>query len=157
VALSVQRASDSAESFRLRSAGIAARAAELAKVTACETVERVQKTPRRRRAVVLLHIVDRSDLVWIPPLVQRAKVEAFAKAEGFELVELLSDGFQSAEDPAFFNKGFQMLEDGKADVLLPLKLEADGRLVRGAQRKADRLDTTRHRGAERVGVCAVFR
>ena len=90
---------------------------------------RVQKTPRLRRAVVLLHVADKDDLVWIPPVVQRAKVEAFAKAEGFELVELLSDGFESAEDPDFFNKGFQMLEDGKADVLLPLKLEAGGRLV----------------------------
>ena len=58
-----------------------------------------------------------------------AKVEAYVTAEGFELVELLSDGFESAEDPDFFNKGFQILEDGKADVLLPLKLEAGGRLV----------------------------
>jgi hypothetical protein len=88
------------------------------------------KGPRTRRAVVLLHIVDRVDLMWITPLVQREKVEAHVKAEGFELVELLSDGFESAETlPAFFNKGFQMLEDGKAEVILPLKLEAGGRLA----------------------------
>jgi len=58
-----------------------------------------------------------------------AKVETYVAAAGFELVELLSDGFESAEDPDFFNRGFQMLEDGKAEVLLPLKLEAGGRLV----------------------------
>ncbi len=86
----------------------------------------MQKTPSTRRAVVLLHVADRSDLVWITPIVQRAKVKAYARAKGFELVELLSDGFESAEDPDFFNKGFQMLEDGKADVLLTLKLEAGG-------------------------------
>jgi hypothetical protein len=83
-----------------------------------------------KRVVVLLHVVDKDDVVWLPPIVQRAKVEAYVSAEGFELVELLSDGFERAEDPAFFKKGFQMLEDGKADVLLPLKLEAGGRLVR---------------------------
>ncbi len=89
----------------------------------------MKKPPRRRRAVVLLHVVDKDDVVWITPIVQRSKVEAYVTAEGFELVELLSDGFESAEDPDFFNKGFQMLEDGKADVLLPLKLEAGGRSV----------------------------
>ncbi len=78
------------------------------------------KTPRLRRAVVLLHVEDKDSLVWISPLVQRAKVEAYVTADGFELAELLSDGFESAEDPALFNKGFQMLEDGKAEVLLPL-------------------------------------
>ncbi len=45
----------------------------------------MQKTPKLRRAVVLLHVVDRDDLVWIPPLVQRTKVEAYVRAEGFEL------------------------------------------------------------------------
>jgi hypothetical protein len=90
----------------------------------------MEKTPRARRAVVFLHIADRDDLVWITPIVQRDIVEAYVTAVGFELAEFLSDGFESAEDPAFFNKGFQMLEDGKADVLLPLKLEAGGRLVR---------------------------
>jgi hypothetical protein len=90
----------------------------------------MQKTPRARRAVVLLHIVDRDDLVWITPLVQREKVEAHVKADGFELVELLSDGFESAETlSAFFNRGFQMLEDGTAEILIPLKLEPGGRLV----------------------------
>jgi hypothetical protein len=83
----------------------------------------------KRRVVVLLHIVDRSDLMWIPPLVHRTKVEAYTKDYGFELAEILSDGFESAEDPAFFNRAFQVLEDGKAEVLLPLKLEAGGRLV----------------------------
>ena len=48
------------------------------------------RTRRTRRAVVLLHIANRSELLWIPPLVQRAKTEAYAKAAGFELVELLS-------------------------------------------------------------------
>jgi hypothetical protein len=89
----------------------------------------VQEPPRRRHAVVLLHIVDKDDLVWMTPLVQRAKVEAYVTADGFELVGLLSDSFERAENPDFFNEGFQMLEDGKADVLLPLKLEAGGRLV----------------------------
>jgi len=87
----------------------------------------MQETPIRR-AVVLLHIVDRSDLIWIPPLVQRIKVEAYTKDHGFELVEILSDGFENSEDPAFFNRAFQMLEDGKAEVLIPLKLEG-GRLM----------------------------
>jgi len=36
----------------------------------------VQKTPRVHRAVVLLHNVNRADLVWITPLVQGEKVEA---------------------------------------------------------------------------------
>ncbi len=89
----------------------------------------MQKTSKLRRAVVLLHVVDKDDLVWITPIVQRAKVEAFAKAEGFELVEFLCDGFETAEDPAFFDKGFRMIKDGKADVLLYLKLDAGGRLV----------------------------
>jgi hypothetical protein len=40
-----------------------------------------------------------------------------------------SDGFENAMTPDFFNKGFQLLKEGKADVLLPLKLEAGGRLV----------------------------
>jgi hypothetical protein len=81
-----------------------------------------------RRAVVLLHIVDRSDLMWITPLVQRIKVEAHTKDHGFKLVEILSDGFENSEEPAFFTRAFQMLEDGKAEVLLPLKLEG-GRLM----------------------------
>jgi len=81
-----------------------------------------------RRAVVLLHIVDRGDLIWIPPLVQRIKVEAYTRDHGFELVEILSDGFENSEDPAFFNEGFQMLEDGEAEILLALKL-VDGRLM----------------------------
>jgi hypothetical protein len=34
------------------------------------------------RAVVLLHVVDKDDLVWITPIVQRAKVEAYVTAEG---------------------------------------------------------------------------
>ena len=57
-------------------------------------------------------------------------------AEGFELVELLSDGFESAETPDFFGKGFQMLEDGKADVLLP---QARGRRTIGAVGPGSRL------------------
>jgi hypothetical protein len=44
------------------------------------------------------------------------------------LVEILSDGFESAENRAFFNRDFQVLEDGKAEVFLPLKLEG-GRLM----------------------------
>ncbi|SRR5712692_1380187 len=48
-------------------------------------LKKMQKTPIRR-AVVVLHIVDRSDLIWIPPLVQRIKVEAYTKDRGFELV-----------------------------------------------------------------------
>ncbi len=84
--------------------------------------------PKGCRAGVLLHVVDKDDVVWITPIVQRAKVETYVTAEGFELVELLSDGFESAEDPDFFNKGFQMLENGKANVLLPLKL-VDGRVA----------------------------
>ena len=43
------------------------------------------QTHRARRAVVLLHVADRDDLVWITPLVQRQKVEAYANAEVFEL------------------------------------------------------------------------
>jgi hypothetical protein len=78
---------------------------------------------KRRWAVVLLNIVDRGDLVWITPIVQRAKVEAFTEA-GLKLVELLSDGFETAETlPAFFENAFRMLESGAADLLLPLKLE----------------------------------
>jgi len=50
-----------------------------------------------RRAVALIHIVDRDELLWIPPLVQRAKVEAYV-GQDFELVEILSDGFESAAD-----------------------------------------------------------
>jgi hypothetical protein len=86
------------------------------------------KSPAIRRVVVVLHIVDRTELVWIPPLVQRFKVEAYTKDRGFELVEILSDGFEDSEHPDFFNRAFQMLEDGKAEVLLPLKL-VDGRLM----------------------------
>ena len=65
--------------------------------------------------------------MWITPLVQREKVEAYVNQD-FELVEVLSDAWESAENPALFNKGFQMLEDGKAEVLLLLKLEG-GRLM----------------------------
>jgi hypothetical protein len=89
----------------------------------------MQNQPRLRRAVVLLHVADKGELIWLPPLVQRAKVEAYVRAQCFELVELLSDGFESAEDPDFFNSSFQMLEDGKADVLLLLKIQAGGQLV----------------------------
>ena len=54
---------------------------------------------------------------------------SFAKAEGFELIELLSDGFESAETlPAFFENAFRMLGSGAAEILLPLKLEG-GRLL----------------------------
>ena len=48
-------------------------------------VEGMQKTPRRRRDVLLLHIADPGDLVWITPVVQRTKVEAdvqLARIEG---------------------------------------------------------------------------
>jgi hypothetical protein len=55
------------------------------------------------------------------------KVRTYVNQD-FELVEILSDGFESAEDPAFFNKAFEMLEDGKAEVLISLKLEG-GRLM----------------------------
>ncbi len=92
-------------------------------------------------------------MTWLPPLGQRAKVEVYAKAEGFELVELLSDGFESAEDPAFFNKGFQMLEDRKADFLLPLKLEA---LIipspNGGHRTTDQTLPMFHQDSDRVGL-----
>ncbi len=49
----------------------------------------MQKTPRLRRAVVLLHVADRGDLLWITPIVQRAKVEAYVAAEGFGLVAVV--------------------------------------------------------------------
>ena len=85
------------------------------------------KTPIRR-AVVLLHIADRNALLWITPLVQRAKVEAYVDQD-FELVEILSDAWESAGTiGALFEKAFRMVEDGTAEVLLPLKLEG-GRLV----------------------------
>jgi hypothetical protein len=88
----------------------------------------MQRKRPARRAVVLLHIVDRGDLVWLPPIVQRSKVEAYV-GEDFELIDILSDGFETPESlPAFFNRAFQMLEDDKAEVVLPLKLEG-GRLL----------------------------
>lgn len=90
----------------------------------------VEMPKRLRRAAVLVHIVDRGDLAWITPLVQRAKVEAFARAEGFEVVELLSDGLLDAGAlQEFFNSGFQVVEDGRADVLVLLQLEAGGKLA----------------------------
>ncbi len=87
----------------------------------------MQKTTRRR-AVVLLHIEDRSDLIWIPQLVQRAKIEAYVDQD-FELVEILSDAWETAGTiGALFEKAFRMVEDGAAEILVPLKL-VDGRLM----------------------------
>jgi len=100
-----------------------------------ERREAAIKTHKSPIAIVLLHIEDRGALMWITPLVQRAKVEAYVDGD-FELVEILSDAWESAETlPAFFSRGFQMLENGKADVLLPLKLEAGGRLLPWVSRK----------------------
>jgi hypothetical protein len=82
----------------------------------------------RRRAVVLLHIADQSALLWITPLVQRAKVEAYV-GQDFEVVKILSDAWETAGTiGALFEKAFRMVEDGTAELLLPLKLEG-GRIV----------------------------
>jgi hypothetical protein len=71
----------------------------------------------------LLHIVDRSDLIWIPPLVQHAKVKAFVDQD-FEVIDLLTDGWETAATiGALFEKAFRMVEDGRAEVLLPLQLQ----------------------------------
>ncbi|SRR5712692_2048786 len=99
---------------------------ELAKVTACETVEGCRRRPDDALSFCFT-LWTKTTWCGSPQLFQRAKVEAYVTAEGFELVELLSDSFESAEDPAFFKKGFQLLEEGQADVLLFLKLEAGGR------------------------------
>ncbi len=103
----------------------------------------MQKAPRLHRAVVLLHVVDKEDLVWITPIVQRAKVEAYVTAEGFELVELLSDGFESAEDPAFFNKGFKCSRTARPKSLcLSSSRPADGS-CRGIRKRVDQAMTSR--------------